>query len=168
MTNIREHFTECFCCRCMKLLLIILSFSFLITLQSCSENPQEPVSINQDLIYQKSGLIDSIVGTCSTFLIRNFTLDTINFSSYSKAILEKDAFTDGDLSEIIVYYLNSDTAVNVLNLQGKDMINSTGRIEFQPPKDTRNYYLRLKLYSSVCTGQLFHLKLRDLKIYGVN
>jgi hypothetical protein len=138
----------------------------MLTLQSCSENPQGSVSVNQDLIYQKPGLIDSIVGTCSTFLIRNFTLDTINFSSYNKAYLEKDAFTDGDLSEIIVYYLNSDTAVSVLNLQGRDMINSTGRIEFQPTKDKRNYFLRMKLYSSVCTGQLFHLKLRDVKIYG--
>ncbi len=138
----------------------------MLTLQSCSENPQESVSVNQVLIYQKSGLIDSIVGTCSTFLIRNFTLDTINFSSYKKAFLEKEAFTDGDLSEIIVYYLNSDTVVSVINLQGRDMINSTGRIEFQPPKDKRNYFLRMKLYSSVCTGQLFHLKLRDVKIYG--
>ena len=97
---------------------------------------------------------------------KKFYSDTINFSSYKKAYFEKDSFTDGDLSEIIVYYLNSDTVVSVLNLQGRDMINSTGRIEFQPPKDKRNYFLRMKLYSSVCTGQLFHLKLRDVKIYG--
>ena len=151
----------------MKNLFIIICLSVVIFLQSCSENPQSVVSETSELVFQQQGLIDSIVGTCSTYLIRNFSLNAIDFSSYNKAVFEKNAFTDGDLSEIIVYYVNSDTAVNVLHLQGKTQINSSGKIEFQPPKDSRNYFLRLKLYSSVCTGQLFHLKLRDLKIYGI-
>ena len=141
--------------------------SGLIWAESCSESPLESSTTSNYLLYQKPGLIDSITGTCSTYLIRNFTLDSIDFSQYDKAVLEKNSFTDGDLSGIQVYYLNSDTAVYVIDLQGKGQINTASSVEFQPPKRKEKYFLRLKLYSSVCTGQLFYLKLRDMKIYGV-
>jgi len=148
-------------------MIYMLLLSGVLLLEACSDNPQGIVNASNYLVYQKPGLIDSISGTCSTYLIRNFTLDTIDFSAFDKGILEKNAFTDGDLSEIIIYYLNADTAVAVLNLQGKEQINTAGQIEFQPPKRSEIYYLRMKLYSSVCTGEQFHLKLRDVKIYGV-
>ena len=151
----------------MRYVVYILLIISVLAATGCSENPQENVVTNSYFLYEKAGLIDSIVGTCSTYLVRNFTLDTINFSGYDKAILEKDAYTDGDLSEILIYYLNADTAVTILHLQGKGQINSASHMEFQPPKRIEKYYLRMKLYSSVCTGQLFHLKLRDVKIYGV-
>lgn len=156
------------CCINMKHLAILLFITLLSALQSCSDDANSLIPESTEIVYSQPGLVDSIVGTCSTYLVRNFPLNNIDFSPYSKAYLEKNAFTDGDLSEIIVYYLNSDTAVNVVHLQGQSQINSLQRIEFHPPEDSRNYFLRLKLYSSVCTGQLFHLKLRDLKIYGVS
>lgn len=152
----------------MKYVVSIFIFSVLISFSSCSENPQEPNSSNQLLLYEKQGLVDSLVGTCSSYLIRNFTLDSIDFNGHSKGIFEKDAFTDGDLSEIIVYYINSDTAVNVVKLEGQSQINSTNPIMFQPPSSKKQYYLRLKLFSSVCTGQLYHLKLRNVRIYGAD
>jgi len=145
----------------------ILIISGMIWAESCSESPVESPATGNYLLYQKPGLIDSITGTCSTYLIRNFTLDSIDFSQYDKAVLEKNSFTDGDLSGIQVYYLNSDTAVYVIDLQGRGQINNASFVEFQPPKRKEKYYLRMKLYSSVCTGELFHLKLRDMKIYGV-
>ena len=151
----------------MRYIVYILLIISVLAAESCSENPQENTMTNNYLLYEKQGLIDSITGTCSTYLIRNFTLDTIDFSNYGKGIIEKDGYTDGDLSEIIIYYINADTAVQVLTLQGKDQINTAGQIEFQAPKKNEKYYLRMKLYSSICTGQLFHLRLRDLKIYGV-
>lgn len=151
----------------MKYIMYILIISGLIWAESCSESPLESPTTSNYLLYQRPGLVDSISGTCSTYLIRNFTLDSIDFSQYNKAVLEKNSFTDGDLSEIIIYYLNADTAVAILNLQGREQINSANAIEFQPPKRNETYYLRMKLYSSVCTGEQFHLKLRDLKIYGV-
>jgi hypothetical protein len=151
----------------MKNLIYLSLIIGTLIIESCSDNPQGNANMNNYLVYEKPGLLDSITGTCSTFLIRNFTLDTLNFSDYNKAVLERNSFTDGDLSEIIIYYLNSDTAVNVLNLQGKGQINSAEPIEFYPPKRNETYYLRMKLYSSVCTGQFFHLKLRDVKIYGM-
>lgn len=139
----------------------------MIWAESCSKSPVENPATSSYLLYQKPGLIDSITGTCSTFLVRNFTLDTIDFSGYARNVLEKDAYTDGDLSEILIYYLNADTAVNVIKLEGREQINSRSAVEFIAPERKETYYLRLKLYSSVCTGQLFHLKLRDVKIYGV-
>lgn len=151
----------------MKYLVYLLIIAGVFAAEGCSENPQENSARNNYLVYQKPGLLDSISGTCSTYLIRNFMLDSIDFSQYDKAILEKSAFTDGDLSEILIYYINADTSVNVLHLEGKGQINSSGPVEFQPPKRNEKYYLRMKLYSSVCTGEQFHLKLRDVKIYGV-
>ncbi len=151
----------------MKYIMYILMISGMIWAESCSENPQESPATSNYLLYQRPGLIDSITGTCSTYLIRNFTLDSIDFSGYDKSVLEKNAYTDGDLSEILIYYLNADTAVNVIKLEGRGEINSTNPIEFQAPKRKETYYLRMKLYSSICTGQLFYLKLRDMKIYGV-
>jgi hypothetical protein len=145
-------------------ILVIIS---MIAVWGCSENPQGNALQGKYLVYEKPGLVDSISGTCSTYLIRNFTLDTIDFSGYDKAVFEKSAYTDGDLSEVIIYYINADTVVSVLHLEGKGQINSAGPLEFQPPKRNEKYYLRMKLYSSVCTGEQFHLKLRDVKIYGV-
>jgi hypothetical protein len=138
-----------------------------LMIESCTDNPQSNASTNNYLVYEKPGLIDSITGTCSTYLIRNFTLDSIDFSEYGKGILERDSYTDGNLSEILIYYINADTAVTVLHLQGTKQINSSGPAEFQPPGRKEKYYLRMKLYSSICTGDLFHLKLRNVKIYGV-
>lgn len=152
----------------MKNFKLLFILAGIVILNSCSENPQTIGSRNQSLLYQKQGLVDSLVGTCSSYLIRNFTLDTIDFSGYSNGVFEKDSYTDGDLSEIIVYYINADTAVNIVHLEGQSQINSTTQITFHPPVTKNKYYLRLKLFSSVCTGQLYHLKLRNIRIYGEN
>jgi len=142
----------------------------LTIVSSCSDDNINPVtqSQNQFLLYQKPGLVDSIIGTCSTYLIRNFTLDTLDFRQFNLARLQKDSFTDGDLSEIIIYYLNADTAVNVVHLQGSHQINSSSPVDFQPPKIKTIFYMRLKLYSSVCTGNYFYLKIRNLYLFGLN
>lgn len=150
----------------MKNFILIFILTGIVILNSCSENPLKIESRKQSLLYQKQGLVDSLVGTCSSYLIRNFTLDSIDFSRYSNGVFEKDSYTDGDLSEIIVYYINADTSVNIIHLEGQSQINSTTQIKFHPPSTKNKYYLRLKLFSSVCTGQMYHLKLRNIRIYG--
>jgi hypothetical protein len=150
------------------------SFGFicflLLVLSSCTEDKSNPVKQfqTQSLLYQKSGLIDSIVGTCSSYLISTVILDTLDFRQFNTARFQRVAYTNANLSEINIYYLNADTAVSVLHLQGSNQINSTGATDFQPPKIKTKFYLRLKLFSSVCTGDLFHLKLRDVNIFGLN
>ena len=116
------------------------------------------------LLYEKNGLIDSLVGTCSSFLIRNFFLDTLSLESYGNIRIEFDAFTDGDLSTISMYYVQ-DTAVHVFEVNGLE-INNTGFVNVSSPNITKDFYLRLKLFSSICTGQLYALSVRDLKIFG--
>lgn len=150
----------------MKHYFIIITALLALTVVSCSDNLQNSTKISEDIIYHKPGLVDSIVGTCSSFLIRNFTLDTLDMSGYTKCFFEKDAFTDGDLSEIIIYYINSDTAVTLVNLRGTQQINSAAPFEFTPPERKTTVFLRMKLFASVCTGQLYHLKLRNIKISG--
>lgn len=136
-----------------------------IFLSSCSE---DIVNSNQEstgtLLYERNGLIDSLVGTCSTFLIRNFFLDTLDFESYGNIRIEFNAFTDGDLSSLSFYYIQ-DTTVNLFEVNGLG-INNTQAVNIPSPNITRDFYLRLKLFSSICTGQNYVLSVRDLKIFG--
>ncbi|MBC8485326.1 MAG: hypothetical protein H8D45_04720 [Bacteroidetes bacterium] len=147
-------------------IIIILVFSQIIFIYSCSEdivdsNQQNPGT----LLYERNGLIDSLVGTCSTFLIRNFLLDTLDFESYGNIRVEFDAFTDGDLSTISMHYIQ-DSAINVFEVNGLE-INSTRFVNVSSPNITKDFYLRLKLFSSICTGQEYVLSMRDLKSLGI-
>ena len=150
------------------------SFVFILLLffilSSCSEDTSNPLTQHQtqSLLYEKPGLVDSIVGTCSTYLIRTFILDTLDFRMFNSMRFERNSFTNGNLSEVNIYYVNNDTAVSVLLLQGLHQINSTNISDVPSPKIKTKFYLRMKLFASVCTGDFYHLKLRDIKIFGIN
>ena len=149
----------------VNLFLVIFFFSSIVFF-SCSENVIDN-SNNQNtgtLLYERNGLIDSVVGTCSTFLIRNIFLDTLNLELYRDIRIEFNAFTNGDLSTLSVYYIQ-DSTINLFELNGLEITN-TQLVIIPSPNLLKDYYLRLKLYSSFCTGQLFVLSVRDLKIYG--
>jgi hypothetical protein len=135
---------------------------------SCSDNPQESKQDVSEQVYSYNGLLDSLVGTCSTFLIRTFPLDTFDFTGYDRIRFERESFTDGDLSGISLFYLNPDTAVHIVNLEGISEINNLTPVETQSPKNRTKYFIRMKLNSSVCTGQLYRLVLRNPAIFGVN
>ncbi len=146
---------------------IVLFLLFILSLNvtSCSDNIQSPET--GTLVYSKPGLVDSLVGTCSTYLVRNFIIDTLDFSGYKSGKLEMNSLTDGDLSEISLFFFNADTASYLVKLNGKEEINSASARSFDLPEGRKKFYLRMKLYSSVCTGQFFSLRIRDLNIYGV-
>lgn len=146
-------------------IILYLAIFAALAAASCSDNVQNPES--HTLVYSKPGLVDSLVGTCSTYLVRNFIIDTLDFSGYKNGKLEMNSLTDGDLSEISLFYLNADTASYLIKLNGKDEINSASARAFNLPEGKKKFYLRMKLYSSVCTGQFFSLRIRDLNIYGV-
>jgi hypothetical protein len=63
------------------------------------------------------------------------------------------------------FYLNADTAVNVVSLEGTNAISNMNSVETDVPQTKQYFYVRMALRSSVCTGDIFHIKLRDLKIY---
>ncbi len=137
---------------------------------SCSENPagsSGEVNYTETLLFEQAGVVDSIVGTCSTFLIRTVLLDTLDLRGYSKLKVEMERFTDGDRSEISMHFVRADTTVKVMNAEGLEGINGTEPLRVDSPGNKERYYFRMKLYSSICTGQLFHLKVKNLRIYGL-
>jgi len=150
----------------MKKALNVLLIIFIISVAGCSNNPVNPPESQNILLYQKQGLVDSIVGTCSAYLIRTYQLDTIDMSKFNNIKINLDAHTDGDLSNIYIYHLQNGSIKNIITLSGTTQINSTNSIIIPSPKINDIFFVRLALFSSICTGQYFHLKLRDLSIYG--
>jgi hypothetical protein len=154
----------------MKFIIKYIFVFLLIIIAGCSDstviNNNSPQT--ETLIYQKPGLVDSLVGTCSAYMVRTLTLDSIDTRNFNSVRVEMTAFTDGDLSNINIYYLNSGNINNIVALEGTGQINSSINYNIPSPKIRDNFYIRLRLFSSVCTGQLYHLKIRDLKIFGVN
>ena len=152
----------------MKKIFILMLFAGVF--YSCSENPagsRGEVNYTETLLFEQTGVVDSIVGTCSTFLIRTVIIDTLDLRGYSKLKVEMERFTDGDRSEISMHFVRADTAVKVMNAEGLDGINGTEPLRVDSPGNKDRYFFRMKLYSSVCTGQLFHLKVKNLRIYGL-
>jgi hypothetical protein len=146
--------------------LIFLLFAAVLT-TGCGNNPTESyIEPEYSQIYQKPGLVDSIVGTCSSYLVRTFPLDTLDFTQYSKLKITMHSFTDGDLSSVQIYRLVNDTIANIYYTEGLQGINTQSPIIVDSPKDRKIYYVRMKLFSSVCTGQYYHLKVRNLNISG--
>lgn len=154
--------------RDMRKLISIMIFSAVF--YSCSESPTGSggeVNYSDTLLFEQTGVVDSIVGTCSTFLIRTVIMDTLDFRKYKKLKIEMERFTDGDRSEISIHFVRADTAVKIMSAEGLDGINGTGAIIVNSPLNKEKYYFRMKLFSSICTGQLFHLKVKNLRVYGL-
>lgn len=134
----------------------------------CSETPVTSNSQESGtLLYEKAGLVDSIAGTCSAYIVRTIILDSIDTRSFKSVRVDMDSHTDGDLSNITLYYLK-DTAVNLFSIDGLSRINNTATITVPSPTIRSKLYLRMRLYASVCTGQYYHLKMHDFRIYGIN
>jgi hypothetical protein len=155
----------------MKLLKIYISITilFFLVFLGCKDTSTDSNSVQPGtLIFEKPNLVDSLVGTCSAYLIRTSIFDSIDTRNYNNLKIEFNAYTDGDLSNISLYYLNADTNYYIIVLNGINQINSTKNITVPSPKIKDYFFLRLRLFASVCTGQNYHLKIRDLKIYGVN
>lgn len=151
----------------MKVIFSIFILFTAVLMSGCGNNPTgSNIEPEYSQIYQKAGLLDSVVGTCSSFLVRTIPLDTLDFTAYSKLRISMDSFTDGDLSSVQIYRLVNDTIANIYYAEGLQEINSQNVIVIDSPKDRKMYYVRMKLFSSVCTGQYYHLKARDLNING--
>lgn len=142
---------------CVLLLCVIL-------MAGCKDNPVETVQ-SYGLKYERSGLLDSLTGDCSVIVTRSFVLDSMDFRGLSKLKMSYTGHTDADISFVRFFYLNADTAVNVVSLEGSSEISNMTSIEADAPQIKELFFVRLGLRSSVCTGDIFHLKLRDLKIY---
>ena len=150
----------------MNLTIILLIFTGFVYISGCNNNPvSNPVDEGITLLH-KPGLIDSLIGTCSTYLIHTIPLDSLNFRNHGNIGFNFDAMTNGDLSGLSIYYVRADTSVYLVNLNGQNEINNTKYISIPSPQIKEKLIMRLKLFASVCTGENYHLKVRDLKITG--
>lgn len=142
-------------------------FLFFLLIAGC--NKDNPVKTeNEVLIYQRDGIIESFGGDCSAVQVRTSSLGNFGLNSSDRLKFNFSAFSDADLSSISVYYIQNDETVNLLNLPHRDQINSTQTVTIDSPDYSGELFLRLTLKSSVCTGQIFHIEMRDLKIYTLN
>jgi len=147
-------------------ILALISYTMIFT--GCSETSVNSTSHQTEtLLFEKNGLVDSIAGTCSAYMVRTIILDSIDTRNFKSLKFEMNSFTDGDLSNITLYYLK-DTAVNIFSFDGSNAINNTSSHITISPNIKNTLYLRFRLFSSICTGQYFHLKMYDFRIYGVN
>ena len=153
----------------VKIKNIILLFTLLtsIVMSGCSKD--NPVSAEKEtLIYQRDGVIESFGGDCSAVQVRTSSFGNLDLNS-DKIKFELAGMSDADLSSILIYYLDSnDEQVQLVNLPHRDQINSTRTIVIDSPDYSGEIFLRATLKSSVCTGQIFHIEIRDVKIYSIN
>lgn len=115
-------------------------------------------------IFEKDGLVDSLGGDCSGVQIRTSELDTIDFTNYNSVKFNFNAGTDTDISSFEIFYIESDIKKNLVYLEGNS-INSINQVIINSPKVKTNIYSRVTLQSSICTGQIYYIKLRDIKIF---
>ncbi|HAY33531.1 MAG TPA: hypothetical protein PK536_00885 [Ignavibacteria bacterium] len=134
--------------------------------QSCSDSPVQNTESRQ-LLFNHDGLIEEVGGDCSAVQVRTRSFGEFDLSGYSKLRFEFDGMSDADLSSISIFYYENGEIVNFVNLTNRDEINSTDFAEVNSPGMQREIFSRVTLKSSVCTGQIFYLTFRDLKIFGI-
>lgn len=129
----------------------------------------DPVtSVNESVLYQRDGIVESFGGDCSAVQIRTNSLGIHDLSRFDNLKFNFTAMSDADLSSISVFYIYEGQTVYLMNLNDKDLINSTQTFTTDSPETINELFLRLTLKSSVCTGQIFHIEMRDLKVIGIN
>lgn len=152
----------------LKLAFILLLISVTAIFTGCSDKTVNTDSAQSEtLLFEKTGLVDSIAGTCSAYIVRTIIMDSIDTRNYKSLRFEMSSYTDGDLSNITLYYLK-DTAVSIFSFNGSSSINGTSSHTTLSPNVKSALYLRFRLFASVCTGQYYHLKMHNFRIYGVN
>lgn len=141
-----------------------------VSLNGCSDsNPVVGNNETLELIYEREGLLDSLTGTCSAYLIRNHILQSLNLENHNNIRISFDASTDGDLSNLEFFIVNnSNQQIPLYDVEGLEINNVTHFDAVIPAEMVNNIHLRLRLFSSICTGQIFHLKICNLRIFSIN
>jgi hypothetical protein len=145
-----------------NLLLVLLAVSFF----SCNDNTIETASA-PELLLSVEGLVEHLGGDCSAVQVRTRSLGSADLNQFSKLKIELSGTSDADLSSIQIYYFVNGEQYFLIDLPGREEINSTRNIEVNSPDFTGELYSRVTLKSSVCTGQIYYLTLRDVRIFGI-
>jgi len=128
----------------------------------CSDNVTSPEVPYSNLL-ELNGLIDSLGGDCSGVIVRTRQLGIINFNEFSDLKFELNNSSDADMASVQVYYIEADQTNYLLNIEGFK-IPETKVVNISSPGLVRELYLRITLKSSVCTGHIYHLSVRDFKL----
>lgn len=151
-----------------KLILLFFSFTVLL-LSSCSDDAVKP-ALNETVIYEKSGLVDSaVVYGCYAYTVRFLVPDTLELSLYSKVKVSFDGFANSDGSSISVLYNTADsTNVTAYYVENQINVNKLHNFEFQKPSDMIWLEVRLYINPPICGENEFkYTRARDLIIYGI-
>jgi hypothetical protein len=145
----------------------LLSAVFLYA--SCgNENPVN-TGTTETLIYEETGLVDSVVVTgCYDYTRYRFLNDTFYFSGYNKLRVEFESFTSSDRARISFVSYNAAVTNQILYTKNNEEVNTNHSFEISAPADTTWLELRFFLSPQVCgVNDYKYLRARDLKIYGI-
>ncbi len=145
-------------------LLFTLVLSLIVL--SCGDSSTESGSA-PELLLSADGLVEHLGGDCSAVQIRTRSLGSADLAQFSKLKIEINGSSDADLSSIQMYYVSNDEQMFILDLRNRDEINNTQSIEVTSPDHAGELFTRVTLKSSVCTGQIYYLTLRDVRVYGI-
>lgn len=151
-----------------KIHFIFSALLFAVIFHSCGSDTAVN-TLNETLLYQESGLVDSAAVTgCYAYTRSHFLRDTFNFSPYNRIKIEFDGFTTSDYSTISVLSNNSAVTNEVLYRRDNDSVSSFHSFEMPSPGDTVWLELRLYMNPQVCgTNEFKFIRARDLKITGI-
>lgn len=151
-----------------KIFLNILFFLPGAVLISCGDSAVQNQR-NETLVLQLDGEIESLGGDCSAVQVRTRNLGSLDFRNAQTVRFNLTGMTDADISSVGIFYVNNNSEnVFLVDLPDRNAVNSTSSIEVNSPRTNTDLFLRVTLRSSVCTGQLFYLSVRDLRVYTVN
>ena len=141
---------------------LLLSFAFLSCGDSSTESGSAP-----ELLLSAEGLVEHLGGDCSAVQIRTRVLGSADMNQFNKLKIEINGVSDADLSSIQMYYVSNNEQMFLMDLRNRDEINNTQSLEVAAPDYSGELFTRVTLKSSVCTGQIYYLTLRDVRVYGI-
>jgi len=144
-------------------------FSVVFLCASCGDENPVNAGANETLLYEESGLVDSIVVTgCYDYTRFHFLNDTFIFAGYDKLKIEFESFSSSDRSRISFVGYNSAVTNQILYTKNDEDVNMRHSFEISAPADTTWYELRLFLSPQVCgKNEYKYIRARDLKVYGI-
>jgi hypothetical protein len=151
-------------------IIVLVSFISAVLLSSCSEDAVSPMAVNETVLFEKQGLVDSaVVYGCYAYTVRYFVPDTFSFSGYSKIKVMFDGFANSEGSSISILYNTADSSnVQVYYVEDEPEINKIHTFEYTKPSMNAWFELRLYINPPICgTNEFKYTRARDLKIYGI-
>lgn len=149
--------------------IFVVSLFISVLFSACGEDATAP-TVNETVLYEKSGLVDSaVVYGCYEYTVRHFMEDTLSFAGYTKVKVMFDGYTNTDGARIyILYNTESASNINVYEVEDQIPLNNIHTFEFNPPAEDAWFEVRLYISPPVCgPGEFKYVRARDIKIFGI-